>query len=70
MNTWELLMHLNEVCQFMSKERAGKASNSELKRWCKNQAVCINGVRMKWDEVIDFTIESMVLFPKKPITLY
>lgn len=69
MNTWQFLMELHQACSFMSRERTGKASNSELKRWCKNQAVVINGKRMKWDDAIDFNIESMVLFPKKPVTL-
>lgn len=70
MNTWQFLIDLNSVCNFMSRERSGKVSNSELKRWCKNQAVVINGYRVKWDEPIDFPIKSIVLFPKKPVTLF
>ena len=69
MNAWEYLMDLHSVCQFMSRERTGKASNSELKRWVKNQALRINGESMKWDEEIDFPVFSVVLFPKNPITL-
>ena len=69
MNTWELLMSLNESCSFMSRERSGKASNSELKRWCKNQAVQINGERVKWDQEVEFPIIEMVLFPKNKVTL-
>ena len=67
---WEFLMDLNSVCHFMSRERTGKASNSELKRWIKNQALVINGERVKWDEVMDFPITSVVLFPKNPVTLF
>jgi len=70
MNAWEFLMDLNTVCHFMSRERTGKASNSELKRWIKNQALVVNGERVKWDELIDFPIISVVLFPKKPVTLF
>ena len=64
MNAWQFLIELNKVCFFMSKERTGRASNSELKRWLKNQAVIVNGESIKWDEPMDFTIYSFVLFPK------
>lgn len=71
MNTWELLMNLNKVCHFMSRERPGvKASNAELKRWCKNQVVKINGTTSKWDAEIPDNISSCTLFTKsKRITL-
>jgi len=49
----------------MSRERKGKATNSELKRWLQNKAVQINGERPKFDDEVDFPIASMVLFPKK-----
>jgi len=71
-NTWELLLNLNEVCYFQTREgkKVGQASNSELKRWCKNQAVRINGIIRKWDEEIPDNIESMTLFTKhKRVTL-
>ena len=70
MNAWQFLMDLNKNCFFMSRERTGKASNSELKRWLKNQAVIVNGESVKWDEPMDFLIHSFVLFPKNPITLF
>ena len=70
MNAWQFLMDLNKVCFFMSRERKGKASNSELKRWLKNKAVIVNGESVKWDEPMDFVIHSFVIFPKKPITLF
>lgn len=70
LNAWQFLMELHTVCHFMSRERKGKASNSELKRWLKNQAVVVNGSRIKWDTEIDFNIESFVLFPKNPVTLF
>ena len=65
MNAWEFLKELNTVCHFMSRERTGKATNSELKRWCQNQAVCINGKRVRFDEAIKFPIKEMFLFPKE-----
>lgn len=68
---WALLRSLNEVCHFQSREgrKVGKATNSELKRWLQNKAVLVNGEPINWDEVLDFPIFSMVLFPKNPITL-
>lgn len=68
---WALLRSLNEVCHFQSREgrKVGKVTNSELKRWLQNKAVLINGEPVNWDEILDFPIFSMVLFPKNPITL-
>jgi len=65
MTYWDFLKELNTVCHFMSRERKGKATNSELKRWLQNKAVQINGERPKFDDEVDFPIASMVLFPKK-----
>ena len=70
MKAWQFLIDLNKVCFFMSRERKGKVSNSELKRWCKNKAVIVNGKAVKWDEEITVDIKSFVLFPKKPVTLF
>ena len=71
MNAWMFLRDLNEVCHFTSKEIKGKkASNSELKRWCENGSLVINGEKVKWNEEIDFPIISVVLFPKHPVTLF
>lgn len=65
MNSWQYLMELNTWCQFTSRERGGKASNSELKRWVKNQAMSVNGSKVKWDDEIVFPINSLTLFTKK-----
>lgn len=64
MNAWRFLIGLNSVCHFMSNERTGKVSNSELKRWIMNKSLVINGEQVKWDELIDFPVISVVLFPK------
>lgn len=71
MTAWELLRTLHEVCSFQTREgkKVGKASTSELKRWIQNGALVINGEKVEWDEPIDFHVFSMILFPKKPITL-
>lgn len=65
MTAWEYLRDLHSVCSFMSKERGGKASSSELKRWLQSQAVQLNGRRIKWDEKVDFPVTELILFPKK-----
>lgn len=65
MTAWEYLRELHTVCHFMSRERTGKASSSELKRWLQSQAVLLNGRRIKWDEEVDFPVEQLILFPKK-----
>ena len=64
MNAWQYLMDINTWCEFHSKERKGKASNSELKRWTKNQALNVNGIRVKWDEEIIFPVNTLTLFTK------
>lgn len=65
MTAWEYLRDLNNVCSFMSKERTGKATNSELKRWLQSQSVQLNGRRIKWNEEVDFPVNQLILFPKK-----
>lgn len=72
MNAWTFLRELHKVCHFQTREgrKAGDASASELKRWLQNGAVIANGEKLAWDEEIDFKLNSLVLFPKNPITLY
>jgi hypothetical protein len=68
-NAWEFLRGLHSVCHFQSRERVGEASNSELKRWIQSQSLVINGERVTPDELMDFHMFSVVLFPKNPVTL-
>lgn len=65
MTAWQYLVGLNKWCHFTSRERGGKVSNSELKRWLKNQAMSVNGNKVKWDEEIVFPVNSLALFTKK-----
>lgn len=69
MRVIDLLKTLDSHCCFMSRERPGRVSNSELKRWCTNKSVRLNHQTVQWDEVVSFPVQSMVLFPKHPITL-
>jgi hypothetical protein len=70
-NNWQLLRDLNEICHFQTREgkKVGAVSNSELKRWCQNKSVIINGKPVAWDAPVDYPIKSFVLFPKNRITL-
>lgn len=69
MNAWEFLRELHGVCHFQSRERSGEASFSELRRWIQNGALKVNGERVSWDEMMDFPVFSVVLFPNHPVTL-
>lgn len=71
MTVLDLLRDLHSVCHFQTREgkKVGRASASELKRWIQNKALIINGEQVTFDELIDFPIISVVLFPKHKITL-
>ena len=63
-SAWNFMIELGKSFGgFQSIEACKKASNSELKRWLENKAVVVNGEPLQWDEVMDFPINSMVLFP-------
>lgn len=68
---WDLLKDINKSCHFQTREgkRVGPVSNSELKRWCMNKAVIVNGESVNFDELVDFPIISFSIFPKNRITL-
>ena len=71
MTAWDFLKDLHTTCSFQSREkRVGVATNSELKRWIQNKALEINGEKVMYNEELDFPIFSVVLFPKKRITLF
>lgn len=71
MTAWAFLRSINELCHFQTREgkKVGAASNSELKRWIQNKAFIINGETVEWNELIDFPVFSVVLFPNRPVTL-
>jgi len=71
MTAHEFLKLLHTFCCFQTREgsKVGKASLSELRRWCNNKAVIINNKQVNWNEEIKFPVTQMVLFPKHPITL-
>lgn len=66
---WLVLLS-NQCGGLMSRERSGKASKSELKRWCERRSVIMNGESVEPRESLDFEITSLVLFPKgKTVTI-
>ena len=69
---WNFLKELHSVMHFQSREGAkrGKASSSELKRWIQNKAFIINGETVTPEELIDFPVFSVVLFPKNKVTIW
>ena len=72
LTAWAFLRELHTVCHFQTREgkKVGDASMSELKRWIQNKALHLNGEPVAWDELIDFPIISVVLFPKNRTTLW
>ena len=68
----EYLLSLHVVCSFTSRERPGTlTSKSELRRWCDNSVLRINGVPIKWNEQIPEDVNSVTLFTKqKKITIW
>lgn len=54
----------NNTGGFWSRELPAVASNSEIKRWLENSAVRFNGKPLKPNDLLDFPLFSVVLFPK------
>jgi len=60
----QFMLEINKfVCGFHSTERQGKASNSEIKRWFRNNSIVINGKKVSADSILDCEVKSLVLFP-------
>lgn len=60
----QFMVRLNTLSPFWNAEENKPASNSVLRRWIEQSAILFNGERMKFDELIDFPLFSLVLFPK------
>lgn len=61
MNSWQFMISLHSVCHLQSREKSGRASNSELRRWLNAGAVRANAEPLAWDEPMDFPIISFVV---------
>lgn len=62
-------LHTFGAGRFWSKEKPKEpASNSELRRWIAKGSFAINGEPCTDpNEVIDFPLHSVILFPKNPL---
>lgn len=63
-NVLTFLNGLRPALPFSIEKPSLLASNGEVRRWCTNKAVLINGESVKWDEPVDFPVFSLVFFPK------
>ena len=59
----EVVLSLHSWLKFFSIEREAVATNSELRRWFKQGAVEVNGVKVKADTPWPVPVTSLVLFP-------
>ena len=64
MNTIQFLNSLRPAIPMSVEKPCTLASNGELKRWCNDKAVIINGEPVSATEEIDFPVFSLVFFPK------
>jgi hypothetical protein len=64
MNVLSFLNTLRPAIPFSIEKPCLLASNGEIRRWCQNSAVIMNGERVAWDEEVDFPVFSLVFFPK------
>ena len=60
----EFLLSLRPALPFSTSQACTPASNSEVRRWLKNQSVVVNGHRVSPEEELDFPITQLVIFPK------
>ena len=66
MNCFQYLLSVHEICCFQSREgdKTGKASNSEIKRWFKNNCVEVNFDVVKAEEEMPPFLKSVVALSK------
>ncbi len=67
MKSMEFIIWLRDEVGVIRHSKEGdklhKPSNAELRRWVKSGAVFCNGQIISLESVIEFPIESLVLFP-------
>lgn len=60
----QFIVRLNTMSSFWNHEEKKAASNSFLHRKIKEGSILFNGERMEPEELIDFPLFSLVMFPK------
>jgi hypothetical protein len=64
MKTLEFLIELRPALPMSREKPCTLASNSELRRWCRDKSVVVNGLTASADEEVAFPVTSLVFFPK------
>ena len=64
MNVLQYLASLRPTLPYTTTVPSVPMTNGELRRLCNNKAVLINGETVAWDELMDFSVFSLVFFPK------
>lgn len=64
MNALQYLNNLRPALPLSVEKPCQPMSNGELRRHCEQGAVIVNGERIKFDELVDFPVFSLVFFPK------
>lgn len=64
MKVLEFLLSLRPALPMSVEAPCQQASNSEVRRWCRDKAVLLNGRRVAADEDVTFPVTQLVLFPK------
>jgi len=63
MTAFQFLKGLEFLPNSVEREKTGRASNSQIRRWLTNSAVIINGVTPSPDDEVRFPITELVFFP-------
>jgi len=63
MTAFQFLKGLEFLPNSVEREKTGRASNSQIRRWLTNKAVIVNGVTPSPDDEVRFPITELVFFP-------
>jgi hypothetical protein len=63
MNILEWLNSLRPALPMSSEAPCKAMSQSELRRHLKSKAILINGESCEWNELLDFPVFGLVVFP-------
>lgn len=63
----DFMKRLHATCHFWSREQNRTASNSELRRWLEHGAIVFNTEKVSPNELIDFPVFSLVMFPNSKV---
>ena len=58
----EVMISLHSRLKFFSIERKAVATNSEIRRWFKQGAIEVNGIKVKADTEWPKEVNSLILF--------